>query len=172
MGAIRTDFGAILQALEDKLVFDGVVADRTQVVWGVNKEIPQLISTFDIVLQATTGIGAGEGGGGMDGGSYDFRIYKLIDVRVRSQSISDPLASWKTWVTQQFQLENRILNSIGNNQFTPQDDNGNNLTVCPIKVRSDLSPAHEDLTGTYGSFICILDVRFLPNITPIPPSFS
>ncbi len=163
MAAVRCNFGDVLQAIRDKLVTDAVVKDRGQVIWTANDDVANLISTWDILLKAATGINED-----LDGGSYDFRMVRLIDVRVRTQSIKGPGQTNEDWVTKQFILHDQVLASIGHGQFTPQKS-GKDLTVCAIKTRSDLAPNRSQDASTWGDSVCILEARYLPLVTPIPP---
>lgn len=163
--AERVNFGDILKAIENKLIADNVVQSEGQIIWSVNDDqIPQLTMQWDILLRAANGFGDTK-----DGGDYDLRCSRLVDVRIRSMSIADMLASNKAWITEQFIRHDQIINSIGNGRFEPLDANGKKITLQSIKLRSDLSPERKGTQDTWGDSVCILEIRYLPKVTPTNP---
>ena len=166
MGSVRCNFGDILQAIEDKLVEDEAVTDRSQITWAVNNiEPPQLNTQFDVILRAHRGFRSSE-----DGGSYDVRFVRFIDVRLRTLCIMDPGGGSKDWLKRQFLIEDRILNCIGNSEFFPKNAQGYNLTNIPIVPISDLAPEKSGgHPSSWGVSVCTLEAHYLPLLTPVSP---
>ena len=164
VAAIRCNFGQILQAVEDKLVSDAVVVDPTQIVWAVNNNVPQFISDFDIILRAMSGYRLLT-----DGGAWDFRWSRQIKVYIRSQSIRDMGAGNKEWVTAQFVLADKIINSVAKDSFTPKDGLGRNLTTKSLEAIMDDGPERANDDGTWGMSVCTIEAHYLPKIDPTTP---
>jgi hypothetical protein len=164
--ADRVNFGEILQAIEDKLVSDGIVTPD-QVVWSVNDEqVPHFSGEWDILLRAVHGFGDTK-----DGGDFDFRVTRIVEIRLRSLAITDSAATNKQWVTDQFIKHDKILNAVGNGRFEPVV-RGKKLTLQSIKLRSDLAPERKGTRDTWGDSVCALEARYLPKVTPTAPSME
>lgn len=167
-GAIRCNFWQILQAIETKFVNDGVVSDVSLITWTVNDTVPQLSSPQDILLRSRGGVLDPE-----DGGGWDLRVRRIIDVYIRSQSIKDTGGNNKAWVISHFTLADNILNSLvteaGYGTFWPTDSAGNFLTTMALKFADDTPPTREDDSTTWGTSVCSLEVHYMPLITPKGP---
>jgi len=164
--ADRVNFGDILQAIEDKIISDGI-ATESQIVWSVNDEqIPQLNGQWDILIRAANGFGDTK-----DGGDFDFRCSRIVDIRLRSLAIQDMGASNKQWIKDQFVRHDQILNSVGNGRFEPISD-GKKLTLQSIKLRSDLAPERKGTSDVWGDSVCLIEVRYLPLVVPTVPSMT
>jgi hypothetical protein len=161
--AIRVNFGDIMQAIEDKLVADGVVTSADQVSWAVNDVLPQLACEKDILLRARTASRMQE-----DGGVLDLRYSRILDVCIRSQAVMDPGASNKTWIKAHFVWAEQILGSIGGSEFIPQDNLGNSLTTQSIMPVNDLAPQRPAGMAMFGDSVCSLEITYLPLIAPNP----
>lgn len=157
----RVSFGAIAQACEDKLVSDFVVDDRAQITWGTPDDIEQLSGPWDIVFVLRNGEHSPQ-----DGGCAHFRMVRYMDVFYRSESISDPGGGKKAWLTETFQAADAIIDSIGNDQFWPEDGAQNALTVLPISLASDQAPQYPAPNGAFGKYVCTLKVDYLPDVDP------
>lgn len=166
MGCVRCSFSDILQAIEDKLVADEVVTDRTQITWAVNNiEPPQLNTQFDVILRAHKAFRSSQ-----DGGSFDVRFVRYVDIRMRTICIMDPGGGNKTWIAEQFGIEDRILNSIGNSQFFPKNGNNQNLTNIPLMPMADIAPEKSGgHPSSWGVTVCTLEAHYLPLLTPVRP---
>lgn len=162
----RVNFGDILQAIEDKLVADLVVADRSQVVWAIDDDEPQFSGVRDILLRAR-----GARKTGHDGGAWDFRMVRLVDVYARAQAIDDPGGGAKEFVKAQFVLHDLVLSSLcadpdGHPEdFWPTDANGNLLTTQAIVLAKDLGPERRQTKDSaWGDTVCTLEVHYLPKL--------
>lgn len=164
MGAKRLNFGEVLQAIEDKLVDDGVAIERNQVTWTVNDTLPHLTMQSDILLRVRSGALID-----MDGGPWDYRWSRLVDVFYRTQSIPDPAGNNKSWVNETFVAIDKILDSVAKSAFTPKDNLGKDLTTAPIKAIGDIAPTRTGSMTSWGEWVCTLEVHYLPLIHPEQP---
>lgn len=167
MAVSRVNFSVIMQAVEDKLLADSVVGDASAITWAVNDNVPQLNSAYDVLLRARNAVPVD--GHTLDGGGWDFRLSRYLDIYIRSQSVKDSGGSNKSWVIAHFALSDAVLNSmVGNNPgaiFWPEK-NGEFLTTMPIKVIADASPERKNDSSVWGDSVCTLEVHYMPDVTP------
>lgn len=167
MAVARVNFSVIMQAVEDKLIADAVVSDVSLITWSVNDNVPQLSGPYDILIRARNA--SPISGFPTDGGAWDFRLSRHLDIYVRSQSVKDAGGGNKSWVVSHFALSDLILNSMlaetGYGTFWPEK-NGEFLTTMPIKVFTDAPPERKSDGSVWGDSVCTLEVHYMPNITP------
>lgn len=158
---LRIPFGRVLEAIEKKLVLDGVVGDQGQISWGTPRNIPQFSGPFDILLVARNGQHQP-----YDGGPAQFPIRRYVDIFYRSQAVADPGGGYKEWITSVFVAGDEIINSVGNDSFWPEDLQGNLLTVESIKMVGDVPPDYITPGSVYGDYICTIECKYFPAIDP------
>lgn len=157
----RIDFGAIMQAVEDKLVADSVVEDRSQITWGKPDNVPQLSGPYDIVLVPRNGTHSI-----YDGGAAQLPMQRHIDIWYRSEAMSDQGGGLKEWIKAAFIKADQVIDSVGNDNFWPEDADGNLLTVESIKLVGDAEPSRPGNHTAFGSYVCTLDIKYFPAIDP------
>lgn len=164
MGVARVNFGDIMKAIEDKLVADDVI-NSDLILWAVNDEAPQISADRDVVLRAGRAVPIPA-----DGGAWDFRYVRNVDVYVRSHAIRDTGGSHKSWVKDHFALMDTVLNSM----ITESPDYGHfwpsngtdHLTTMPITVHSDLPPQRPSEQAGWGDSVCTLEIHYMPLLKP------
>lgn len=157
----RVNFGVIMQAVEDQLVDDGVVDNADQVTWGTPGNIPQFSGSFDILLIARKAQHVP-----YDGGAGQLMLTRYLDLWLRRQSIADPGGGFKQWIMDTFAKEDEIIDSVGNDNFWPESDLGDFLTVESIKLVGDVPPEHSKNEIAFGDCVCTLEVKYFPDIDP------
>jgi len=157
----RVSFGAIMLAFEDQLVADQVVVDRAQITWGTPDNVPAFNGTFDILLIARNATHAP-----YDGGACDLRLVRYLDIWVRSAAIADAGGGIRQWIIDTFDLGDKIINSVGNDNFWPQDEDENLLTIESVKLVGDVPPARPKNDSTWGDYVGTVSVVYFPKIDP------
>lgn len=165
MGVVRTNFGVIMQAIEDKILADEVVADADLITWAVTDSIPQLSGPMDILMRAGRAMLTS-----YDGGAWDFRVTRFLDLTIRSQSVKDTGGTSKSWVKEAFILGDALLKSMLTEgplygHFWPSDGTGH-LTSEPIRVHVDLPPERRTDQQLWGDYVCTLEVHYMPELSP------
>ena len=156
----RVSFGDIMQAVADQLLADEIVNDPAQVVWGNPKNIPQFSGPFDVLLVARNGRHEGR-----DGGGGQLQMLRMIDVWYRSEAVQDPGGGYKAWLTETFEAGDTIIDSIADDDFWPEDDDGNLLTIESIKLVGDVEPAEPKPGAVYGDYVCTIACLYFPATT-------
>jgi hypothetical protein len=157
----RVNFGDILQAIEDRLVVETVVADRTQITWGLPEQIPQFSGPEDVLLVARNGQHEAR-----DGGAAQLQMLRYVDIWYRSQALPDSGGGWKEFIKAAFVTADKIINAVAQDGFWPEDDLGNLLTVEPIKLVGDVPPDYVKPGSTFATYVCTLSCLYMPNIDP------
>ncbi len=157
----RIPFGVLLDATAAQLLADGVVDNASQIVFGLPDQVPQLSAPFDILLVANNGIHDKR-----DGGGAQLMMSRTVDIYLRSEAIADPGASWRDWVNETFVRGDKIIASVGTDEWQPQDDLGNLLTVLPVELVGDSAPKNPTGGGVYGNFACTLRFLYMPTVNP------
>lgn len=171
MGVARVNFGEIMAAIEAKLIADGAVADASQVTWAVSeKNIPQLTGPFDVLLRARPATIIPQ-----DGGAWDFRLQRYVDITIRSLSIKDSGGNNRKWIADQFILEDKILDSMLNEgpnyaTFWPSKTMPSGarefLTTMPVRVVNSAPPERLNDATAWGDSVCTLEIHYMPLLTP------
>jgi hypothetical protein len=157
----RVNFGDIMQAIEDKLIADEVVASAAEVTWGKPSNVPQLSGSSDVVLIARHGQHSP-----YDGGAGQLPMIRRVDICYRSESVADPGGGFKTWIKSTFVIADEIIDSVGNDLFFPEDTDGNLLTIESIKLVGDVEPDHVRNASAYGDYVCTLECKYFPKVDP------
>lgn len=157
----RINFGDIMQAVEDKLVLDVVVDDRTQITWGTPDNVPQFSGPFDVLLIARNARHEP-----YDGGAGQLMLRRYLDIWTRSEALGDAGGGMKEWIKSAFAKADQIIDSVGNDNFWPQDIAGNLLTIESVKLTGDVPPARPNNGSAFGDYVCTLDVCYFPKIDP------
>jgi hypothetical protein len=157
----RINFGDIMQAIEDRLVLDGVVNNAAQISWGTPGNVPQLSGPFDVLLIARSAQHTP-----YDGGASDLRLRRLLDVWYRSQAILDPGGGYKSWIKETFAAGDKIIDSVGDDEFWPEDTDGNLLTIESIKLVGDVAPDYPTGDAVFGDYVGTLECKYFPKVNP------
>lgn len=157
----RIPFGDVLQAIETQLVADGVVVNAAQVAYGTPQNIPQFSGPFDVLLVARNGMHDGK-----DGGGAQLEMLRMVDVWYRSEAVADPGGGFKAWVRETFVKGDAIIASVGTDEFWPQDNLGNLLTVESIKLIGDSEPAYPTAGSVFGTYVATLSCLYMPSVDP------
>jgi hypothetical protein len=156
----RVNFGDILDAISAKLVADGIGTD-SQICWGLPDQVPEFCSPFDILLVARNGTHDKR-----DGGAAELRMNRMVDIYYRSQGTPDPGGGWRAYVAAVFIAGDTVINSVGNDEFSPEDADGNLLTLETIKLVGDSAPDYPRPASVYGSYVCTLEIAYFPLVDP------
>lgn len=157
----RVSFGDVLDAIAVQLVADGVAQSTDNVSYGTPSNHPVLVGASDVMLIARGGKHEPR-----DGGPAQFQVRRLVDVWVRSQNVLDPGVDLKSWIRAMFVTGDQILDSVGDDGFQPEDDDGNLLTVEAIQMVEDSPPDYKISGSVYGELACTLSAIYLPAIDP------
>lgn len=159
---IRVNFSEIMQSIEVKL---GAISIIT---WAVNDHVPQLVSGHDILLRARSATPIP-----YDGGSWDLRVSRFIDIILRTQSIKDSGGNNKGWLIDHFAMADKILDLLMNDDeygtFWPTDENGNFLTTKAVDLAKDVPPERRSDSSAWGDSICTLEIHYMPKVVPKGP---
>lgn len=162
----RVSFGDILQAIETQLVSDNVVNSDAQICWGTPRNVPQFSGPFDILLVPRNGTHEGR-----DAGSGQLQMLRLVDIFYRSEAIADPGGGYKSWIIEVFEAGDAIIDSVGDDNYWPEDANGNLLTIESIKLIGDVAPDYIQAGSVFGDYVGTLSCLYFPAIDPTKGPF-
>lgn len=169
-GNARVTFDVILQAIENQLVADGVI-NADQVVWA-RPDAGQIF--FDqFIVWLVPGHGQHEG---RDGGSQQLMMRRTVEILHRvtqgPELSSHTATEWqtivKTYFTAEFTMADSIINSVGDDGFWPEvnDGSGSLLTIEPIKLVQDKPPSRAALKNLLAEYVCTLSCLYFPYADP------
>lgn len=157
----RINFSEIMQAVQDKILADGIIADASQCTWATPDNVPQLSGPFDVLLIARNGNHTP-----YDGGAGQLMMQRHLDIWYRAQAITDSGGGLKEFVKATFAAGDSIIASVGHDNWWPTNTDGELLTIESVKLAGDVPPARPNNAGAFGDFVATLWVLYFPKINP------
>lgn len=155
---LRVTFDQLIQAVQDKLVSDGVVSSASQVKWVAGDEPPHLMGQTDILL--VQGDDAANDPVRRGGGRYATWVEASLDVFVRTQNVSDPTGTNKDWLIQHNKTKSAVADSL--DLYWPEDEDENLLTNCAMTFDRSLRPTRTKRDKSWGDSAGVLEIHYMP----------
>lgn len=175
---LRPSFGAILQAVEMRLVAKGVVPDATLVKWlPVGADVPTLDANLDALMVCRGGSMPPVSSWQTGAGRFGTIISRRLDIWPRTRLMLDAPDRVKVWLLGAagdggyIPTEEAVMAAM--TLWTPLDAYGNHLTACDLHLLSSTDPVKGGKSGKaaagFGWGSVSFEVKYL---APLPQNFS